>query len=133
MAIRTRHRVAGVVVACVALAFAMTACGAEDPDVAENSTATTSTNGNSGDAGNPLSSYLACMRDNGAAVTMPSGAPASMPSGGPGGIPSSFPQPSGSAAGGFPGADAMFAKPDIVSQEDWERAQSACASALPSR
>jgi hypothetical protein len=101
--------------------------------------------GGSGSGGTPSSSgtaignnqfqaYVNCLQQNGVTITMPSGGPGM---GGPGGgVPSGTPAfpsgaPGGFPSGGMPGGG-MFQKPSGVSQEAWDKAQSACASLRPS-
>ncbi|MDT5039259.1 MAG: hypothetical protein QOE51_244, partial [Actinoplanes sp.] len=84
-----------------------------------------------------FAAYTACLQKNGVTITMPSGGVRTRPSGGAG-RPSRVPRPSGSAGqrgggfpgGGFPGGGA-FGKPANVSQDTWDKAQSACASVRP--
>jgi hypothetical protein len=96
MAVATTRRVAGWAVAFTALTLALTACNADEsdsPDAGDSPGIATSANVDPGGAGNPLLSYLECMQDDGAAITLPTGGPVGMPSGAPGAMPSGFPQP----------------------------------------
>ncbi len=87
---------------------------------------------------NPFQAYVACLQQNGVTITLPSGGPSGFPSGGPGGFPSGgpggFPSggPGGFPSGGPPGGGGIFQKPANVSQETWDKAQSACGSLRPS-
>jgi hypothetical protein len=97
----------------------------------------------SGDAGNgtgggqnqALTAYVDCMKQNGVTLTLPSFGPGQGGQGGPGGgvRPSGQPRPSGSFAGRGPGAGGFFQKPAGVDDATWQKAQSACASVMPSR
>jgi hypothetical protein len=85
-----------------------------------------------------LTAYVDCMKQNGVTITLPSFAPRTGASGGtrPSGEPR--PRPSGSfggGRGGFPGGNGggFFQKPAGVDDATWQKAQTACASSLPSR
>jgi hypothetical protein len=89
-----------------------------------------------------LTAYVNCMKQNGVTITLPSFGPRDGASRGPGGYgnggtrPSGQPRPSGSfggGRGGYPGAGGFFQKPAGVDDATWQKAQSACASTLPSR
>jgi hypothetical protein len=107
-----------------------------------NSTGTTTGNGggNGGGGNQALTAYVDCMKQNGVTITLPSFAPRTGASrgadgnGNGGARPSGQPRPSGSFGGGrgFPGAGGFFQKPSGVDDATWQKAQSACASTLPS-
>jgi hypothetical protein len=105
-------------------------CGSSGSSGTPNSGGTASNN-------NPFQAYLSCLQQNGVTITLPSGGPGrGAPSGAPGSIPSGAPVfPSGAPgsfpSGGVPGGG-IFQKPANVSQETWDKAQSACASLRPS-
>lgn len=128
------RRIAGLIVASAALLFSAAACGGGSDADAD---APTSPNGG---GTNAFTAYTDCLKQNGVTITMPSGGPRMRPSGGafPSGRPSGLPRPSGSAGpgGGFPGGGlpggGALAKPADVDDATWEKAQSACASVLPS-
>jgi hypothetical protein len=110
-----------------------------------NTTTTTNSGGSGGNQA--LTAYVDCMKQNGVTITLPSFAPRNGASRGPGGYggrpsgearPSGQPRPrpSGSfgGGGGFPGgAGGFFQKPAGVDDATWQKAQTACASTLPSR
>jgi hypothetical protein len=124
--ISTPRRAAGLLIAAAALVLPAAACSSGSPA----STATPAQN--SGRNGG-FAAYTACLQKNGVTITMPDGGVRTSPSGGAG-RPSRVPRPSGSPGqrgGGFPGGG-MFAKPADVSQDTWDKAQSACASVRPS-
>jgi hypothetical protein len=133
----TRPRVAGLLMASAALAVSVAACsgGASDSPAAANG------NQGGGPGGNAaFTAYVQCLQKNGVTITLPSGGPrgAGRPSGyarpSGGARPSGFPRPSGSAGARFPGGGmgGFFQKPADVSQDTWDKAQSACASVRPS-
>jgi hypothetical protein len=100
-----------------------------------------STGGGGGNNGGPgpgqaLTAYVDCMKQNGVTLTLPPSGPRTGASGGPGVRPSGQPRPrpSGGFGGrGGPGGGGVFRKPDGVDDATWQKAQSACASTLPSR
>jgi hypothetical protein len=122
------RRAAGLLVVSAALVLSAAACGGGS-DASSTGTGTTGGGGN-----NAFAAYTQCLQQNGVTITAPSGGPGARPSGGAG-RPSGQPRPSGSAGarggGGFPGGGG-FQKPDNVSQDTWDKAQSACASLRPS-
>jgi hypothetical protein len=134
--IRTPRRIAGLLAVSAALVFSAAACSSSS-----DSPTTTTTQGNGQGNGQgrntEFAAYTACLQKNGVTITLPSGGPRTRPSGGAG-FPSGLPRPSGSAGtgqrggGGFPGGGGMFSKPDNVTQDVWDKAQSACASVRPS-
>ncbi len=138
--IRTPHRLAGLLVVSAALVLSAAACssGSDASDTAQSGTGTGTGTGQGRTS--EFAAYTACLQKNGVTITMPSGGPRTRPSDGagrPSGFPSGMPRPSGSAGagqrgGGFPGGGGMFNKPDNVSQDTWDKAQSACASVRPS-
>jgi hypothetical protein len=91
--------------------------------------------GNGGGTNQALTAYVDCMKQNGVTITLPSFAPRTGASRGP--RPSGEPRPSGSfggGRGGFPGGGGgFFQKPAGVDDATWQKAQTACASSLPSR
>jgi hypothetical protein len=130
--ISTPRRVAGLIVASAALVLSAAACSS-----GSSAATTTDTGANAGGArNNAFTAYTACLQKNGVTITLPSGGARVRPSDGAG-RPSGFPRPSGSAGtgqrggAGFPGGG-LFTKPDNVSQDVWDKAQSACASVRPS-
>ena len=125
--------IAGLVIASAALLFSVAACGggSETP-------ATGTDNQNGGGGNSAFAAYTECLSKNGVTITMPSGGARVRPSGAPGGGPSGQPRPSGSAragggmsGGGMPGGGG-FGKPEGVDDATWQKAQTACASVMPS-
>ena len=126
--------IAGLVIASAALLLSVAACGggSETP-------ATGTDNQNGGGGNNAFAAYTECLSKNGVTITMPSGGARVRPSGAPGGGgPSGQPRPSGSAragggmsGGGMPGGGG-FGKPEGVDDATWQKAQTACASVMPS-
>jgi hypothetical protein len=132
------RRTAALIVASAAVMLAA-ACGGSSG----SSGGTTSQGSGNGGASQALTAYVNCMKQNGVTITLPSFAPRTGASrgagayGGNGGTrPSGQPRPSGSFGGGrgFPGGGGnFFQKPAGVDDTTWTKAQSACASTLPSR
>jgi hypothetical protein len=119
--ISTPRRAAVLLVAAAALVLSAAACSSGSP---ASTAAPTQNGGRNGG----FAAYTACLQKNGVTITMPSGGVRTRPSGGAG-----RPRPSGSAGqrrGGFPGGG-TFGKPANVSQDTWDKAQSACASVRP--
>lgn len=127
------RRAAGLLVASAAVMLAA-ACGGSNSTGASGTT--TGANGGGNGGGNQaLTAYVNCMKQNGVTITLPSFGPRTGASRGAGGTrPSGQPRPSGSFGGGrgFPGAGGFFQKPAGVDDATWQKAQSACASTLPS-
>ena len=117
------------IAAPVALAGVMVLAGCGS----SSESAATGSNGGPGGGGfqQALTDYVACLKDNGVTVTLPSGGPGGgqRPSGAPTGMPDGAAPPSGAPSGG-PGGG-FLTKPDGVSQATWDTAQKACASVLP--
>jgi hypothetical protein len=86
-----------------------------------------------------FTAYTDCLKKNGVTLTLPSGRPRIGASGRPGAEGRPFtsgtprPRPSGSAGERrFPGGGGFLQKPAGVDEATWQKAQSACASVLPS-
>lgn len=134
------RRAAALIVASAAVMLAAACGGSSDKTTA---TSGGGAGGNAGGMNQALTAYVDCMKQNGVTITLPSFAPRDGASRGPGSYtrPSGQPRPrpSGSAGGdrgGFPGgggAGGFFQKPAGVDDAAWQKAQTACASSLPSR
>ena len=126
MQVSRSGRLAALTVASVAVLFTAACGGGSDAPDADN--------GGTGN-NNGFAAYTECLAKNGITITMPSGQPGRRPSGMPGGLPSGapgawpsgMPRPSGGAR---PGGG--LGKPDGVDDATWEKAQTACASLMPS-
>ena len=121
--VKHRTRLTIATIGLGVLAAVATGCGGSGSGGTPSASATANSN-------NPFQAYVACLQQNGVTITPPSGGPGGRPSGGPGGFPSGG--PGGFPSGGAPGGGGFFQKPADVSQETWDKAQSACSSLRPS-
>ena len=112
----------------LAAVLAVAACGADGGAAAD---------GGTGEGANAFSAYRDCLAQQGIDLPeqvtarpsgFPSGRPTAFPSGRPSGFPSGRPTafPSGRQGGGFAGM-----RPEGVDDETWQKAQTACASVMP--
>ena len=115
-------------VAATALVLITAACGGSG-DGGSSTTA-------GADAGqNPMSAYVACMKENGVQLTVPTARPSGFPSGRPTVRPSTRPtdRPGVRPSGVFGGRQRqMFRKPADIDDAVWQKAVRACESVRPS-
>ena len=146
-----KFRTAAVPTALAAMLL-LAACGSGGSTDNAGSTGNAEGFGPGGGMQTALADYVACMKDNGVTLTLPSGGPGNggtPPSGAPGeGMgtpPSGAPGdgagtppsggPDGAAPSGAPnggGGLGFLQKPDDVDQKTWNTATKACSSELPS-
>ena len=135
------RRAAALLVASAAVMLAAACSGGSSDKAASPSNGAGGGDGQRTGVSQALTAYVDCMKQNGVTITLPSFAPRNGSEVGPGRTrPSGRPQPrpSGSFGGGrgFPGgggAGGFLRKPAGVDDATWQKAQTACASSLPSR
>jgi hypothetical protein len=134
------RRAAALLVASAAVML-VAACGGGSDKASGTGGGTGGGTGQGGGTSQALTAYVDCMKQNGVTITLPSFAPRTGASRGPGeNRPSGQPRPrpsgsfGGGGRGGFGGgAGGFFQKPAGVDDATWQKAQTACASSLPSR